>query len=57
LELKYKLLKSEYDKESESMKEAIESLESQKQRAVDLSKNLDLQKVKMLEETEGRYKQ
>jgi hypothetical protein len=50
-------LKSEYDKESESMKEAIESLESQKQRAVDLSKNLDLQKVKMLEETEGRYKQ
>jgi len=50
------LLKTEYDKETESSRETIELLEAQKQRALDQSKTLDTQKLRLLEEAEERHK-
>ena len=55
--MKYKLLKSEFEKETETLKSQLEVLETQRQRAIDMTKNLDSQKLRLLEETEERHKQ
>lgn len=54
--MKYKLLKAEYDKETENFQQQIKDTESQKQRALDQSKMTDNQKLKLLEEAEERHK-
>jgi hypothetical protein len=55
-ELKYKMLKGETDKEIEGLRISLESLDQQRLRALDQSKNLDSQKLKLLEEADQRHK-
>jgi hypothetical protein len=52
LDLKYKLLKNEYEKESENFKSQLETSEHQRFKALEQSKSLDSQKLRLLEEAE-----
>lgn len=51
------MLKADYDKETESLKLQLVFIEQQKQKAMDQTKNSDVQKLKLIEVTEERYKQ
>ena len=57
LDLKHRMLQAEYEKEAENFQQQLQSVEFSRQRALDQSKNTDTQKLKMLEDTEQRYKQ
>lgn len=57
MDLKHKMLQAEYEKEADNFHSQLQSIETQRQRAIDQSKNTDTQKLKMLEDTEIRYKQ
>ena len=57
LELRYRVLKADYDKETESLKLQLVFIEQQKQKAMDQTKTSDVQKLKLIEVTEERYKQ
>lgn len=52
LDLKYKLLKAEYEKDSENLRSQLETSEHQRVRAMEQSKSLDSQKLRLLEEAE-----
>ncbi len=56
LELKVKFMESDYWKDVEQLREKIEDLEELKQTLEGKVKTGDLNKVKMIEETEARYK-
>ena len=56
LELRSKLVEAELEKERDQLRSQLESAESGKQRALEQSKSLDSQKLKLLEEAEARHK-
>ena len=56
LELDFKLMKQELEKECEQLKSQMEVSEMLRDKAVSQSKNSDQSKLRMLEETEERHK-
>lgn len=56
LELKHTLLQNELSQETDILKNQVESLETARQRAVDMNRTMDSQKLKMLEDAEQRHK-
>ncbi len=57
LELSLKIQISDFEKEVSQLKEQLAQTDDERSKAMETNKNLDAQKLKLLEETEARHKE